>query len=271
MFASRNSRPAFRAFVASVGLLSAITGAQAAINGFGDFSGFSYNHTDSATPPAISPGKIDLTGTTGREVRTLFYSTPQNVSSFTASFTYQLLNHRDTYAGNDGFGASFVLENAAAGPNAIGDANAMGTYGLSGIGNSAAVTLESYDNFGVNGSNSGYYTNGNVTGGSPSTAPVFPLSGDPINVVISFDGSKLTESMVDSVTLASYRTTILANPLTAVGGTTAYVGFAAVTNGNAYGDQYFSNFAFGPLSVPEPSSAAFAATAAGLLGLRRRR
>ena len=42
---------------------------------------------------------------------------------------------------------------------------------------------------------SGYYTNGNLGGGSLATSPVNLYSGDPINVTLAYNGSLLQESL----------------------------------------------------------------------------
>src|SRR5262249_48428101 len=141
-----------------------------------------------------STGTLHLTSPAQGEARSVFYHVPQGVTGFTASFTYQVLNAHTAFAG--GCGAAFVLQNSPGGVSAIG----TGPLAYSGIASSAAVTLELY----TGSSASGYYTNGNVTGGSPNTGTVSLFSGDPINVTLQFDGALLHESMVDTVTQASY-------------------------------------------------------------------
>ncbi len=237
----RCSQHLFRAFVLMTfvgGLAPSV--AHANITGFGDFSGFTVNVNDSGSAPTVSNGTLHLTNA-GAESRSVFYDTPQNISSpFTASFTYQA-------SGNsyENPGACFVLQNSTAGASAVG----TGWLAYGGMtGKSLGVSLES-------DSLSGYYTDANFGGGSLSTSPVSLFSGDPINVTLTYNGTLLQESLLDTTTSASYNTSylILTNFPAVLGGSTAYVGLTA--SGGFYGtNQYFSNFTFS--TVPEPSTLA---------------
>ena len=79
--------------MAAVAVALAATGARANINGFGDFSNFTINQSDGVSAPVISipAGSIKLTVAANNvtESRSIFCNTPQNISQFTASFTYQ--------------------------------------------------------------------------------------------------------------------------------------------------------------------------------------
>jgi hypothetical protein len=238
--------------------------AYADINGFGDFSGFTYNQSigDSGSAPTISPGKIDLTNPGAAESRSLFANIPQNISQFTTSFTYQMGNHSSVFGGGDGFGAAFVLQNSPGGASTVSTDDH--SYGYGGIGKSVAISLEPSDA----GSNSGYYANGVIGGGSHTTSPVFLSSGHPINVTISYSGSTLHESLLDTVTSASFSTTYLTNISSILGGSTAYIGITADGNGNESADQMFSNF---QVNVPEPASFGILAAGTVTMLLRRRR
>jgi len=220
-------------FFASVVLCPSLVHAQ--ISGFDSFSGFTVNQDDSANGPTVSNGSIRLV-TSGGEHRSIFYDTPQNISTFAASFTYQA-----TGGGYNGDGACFVLQNSPSGASCV----AIGSYGYGGFpGKSIGVTLE------TNGSGSGYYTDGNYSGGSFSVSPINFLSGDPINVTLSYNGSTLQESLLDTKTSASYSTSylILNGFPTVLGGSTAYVGLAANTYSGGY-NYTFSNFQFTSLSA----------------------
>jgi hypothetical protein len=229
------------------------------ILGFDNFFGFTLNQLDGDAAPTISPGAIRLTSASSGQRRSLFYNTPQSIAAFTAKFTYR------TTAGNVApeYGAVFVLQNSPNGPAAIGAADGF-SYG--GITPSAAVTLE-LSSFST--SRSGYYKNGIMGGGSSLIAPVSYFSGNPINVTISYDGTFLHTSFVDTVTSASYAASYLADLPAVLGSQTAYVGFTAGTS-NASAEQHFSNFQY--LTVPEPTSAVMGSMALlALVMLKRRR
>ena len=216
------------AVAAAVAMFS--TQGRADIVGFGNFSNFTINQLDTSSAPSVSPGSIHLTyGSGGSEQRSIFCNTPQNVSQFTASFTYKSANAASAeYAG-----ACFVLQNASAGIHAIG--NIAGEFGYGGgnpnISNSAAIALELGPVLNQGNSTTGLYTNGTVSVGTQSISPVNLYSGDPINVTLSYDGSMLQETLLDTATSASFTTGYLTNLPSLVGGSTALVGFTAGTSG----------------------------------------
>ncbi len=251
-----------RLLLTVLGLASASATADASIMGFGDISQFTVNQNDSGSPPTIpSAGTIELTNGT-KETRSIFANTPQNVSQFSAAFTYRATN-ANTFGTNPG--AAFVLEDDPRGATAVG--NSVNAYGFSGITKSVGVTFDL-------GSNAtGLFTNGNVTGGAANVSPVSLVSGDPINVQLTYSGSTLTESLLDTVTSASFTTTdlVLTSIPTTVGNSTAYVGFTAGSSDIGTADEFFSNFQF-TSAVPEPSGLALlAASAAFALSRRHRR
>jgi hypothetical protein len=252
-------------------IAAALTPAIASANviGFGDFSQFTLNQNDSGSPPTISSGTIELTNGGGGEARSLYYNTPQNITSFTASFTYQTPAGGMTVFNFDP-SAAFVIQNSPQGVNAVGTGGESFAY--SGIPDSAAVSLQlggGEDEPGSSGT--GLFTDGNVTTAA-STSPVNLTSGDPINVLLSYSGGRLNETLTDTVTDATFNTTYLTNLQTAIGGPTAYVGFTAATDNSGTQYQYFSNFQFTNNAVPEPSSIcllAIGAIAAGAVCWRR--
>jgi PEP-CTERM motif len=240
------------AIVALIAGLLASSAAHADILGFGNFSGFTVNQRDTGNAPTISGSTIQLTNTGGvSEFRSIFCDTPQNISGdFTASFTYVATGSADP-----GAGACFVLQNSSSGASQPPYGNAQ--FGYNDFpGNSIGVTLELETAGGGLDNASGYYTDGNYGGGSASTSPVNFLSGDPINATITYNGSTLTESFVDTVTQASYSNSFLTvTPIpTVLGGATAYVGLTTSSGPSPGGEnQYFSNLQF-TSAVPEPST-----------------
>ena len=198
--------------------------------------------SDQAALPTISSGAIELTNTGLDETRSIFDNTPQSISQFTASFTYRAVSGGPNFSFFPG--ATFTLQNSPQGVHAINSAS-MG-FGYSGITQSVAVSLE------LNSSTaSGLYTGGQVqagSGGSP-TNPVDLLSGHPINVALSYNGSILSETLTDSTNANSFSTAYFINLPNVIGSSTALVGFTAY-NGFSSDEQFFSNFQFA--AVPEP-------------------
>ena len=248
-----------------VGFMQNNSWVKADIIGFGNFSGFTINQADSASAPTIMPGAVQITSKVFAECRSIFANTPQDISTFSASFTYRAAE--GTVGG--GYGAAFVLQNSGAGAHTI--SSTIGSVPLFGyapaFNQSAAISLEY-----LNGSvASGFYTNGLVGGGAPNTSPVNLFSGNPINVTLVYDGSILHETLVDAVTSASYDALYLMNLPAIVGGSSAYVGFTAGgSGGGGDSNQFLSNFQF-VSNVPEPSTVLLLAIGAGGLALRRRR
>ena len=121
-------------------------------------------------------------------------------------------------------------------------------------------------------SGTGLFTGGNVST-AMSTSPVLLTLGNPINVVLSYNGSTLTETLTDTVTLAQFSKTYLNNLVNDIGGSTAYIGFTAATDNSGFNppqSQTLSNFHFS--NVPEPGSFLLAGLALlALIGFRLHR
>lgn len=268
MHALRKAAPRLGlATLAALGLAATCPqAAEAQVSGFG--SGFTTNSNYPSGVPTISSdgSTLTLTNSGGSEATSAFYGTKQDVTNFTASFDYTDVN------GGGADGVTFTLQNQSL--NALGS-NGSG-LGYAGISPSAAIALNIYQGHTAPGTNL-------LTGGAyPSlsspdyynTSPANLDSGHPIHVVLTYDGSNLTETLTDTTNASDVfsHTYTGVNLAGAVGGSTAFVGFTGGTGG-LVSTQTISNFAFrnAATPAPEPSSlAAFAFTGLGALGLMLR-
>ena len=174
---------------------------------------------------AISGTALVLTDGSGGEARSAFYQSPVNVQSFSTSFSFQLTN-----AAADGF--TFCIQNS--GPAAVGLPG--GGLGYAGMNNSAAVKFDLYSNGGEGVNSTGFYS-----GGAMPYTPSIDLSssnvnlhsGDTINVFITYDGSTLTVTEIDTVTNAQATQNYTVNIPQLVEGNTAYAGFTGGTGGSS--------------------------------------
>lgn len=242
------------AFSCAVILSSAV---HADIIGFGNFAGFTINQADVSAAPTVSPGTIQLTNLVNTESRSIFANVPQNISQFTASFTYQSLD------GVGGFGVAFVLQNSTNGAQTVALAGQPSFgYGFA-FNKSTVLSLEYF--FGT--SKSGLYMNGQGNGGSNNTTPLNMVS-NPINATLTYDGTLLHETLTDSAASASYSTSYVVNLPSILGGNTAYVGFTGGGSGNGGNSrQFLSDFTF--VNVPEPCSSLLCICAIGFVVGRR--
>ncbi|MEK6702280.1 MAG: hypothetical protein AABZ53_08455, partial [Planctomycetota bacterium] len=217
--------------------------ANADFNGFGNFLQFRINQGDGGPAPGLgqNPSWIRLTNATDEQARSIFYRTPQDVTQFTASFTYRAVGRTNTAT----FGACFVVQNSAAQDHAVGGIG----FGYGGIERSAAVSLEMGRPFGCF---TNVYTNGVITPGASSVAPIDFLSGHDIDVTVSYAGSILQTTFQDRVTGAVYQAMNLIDIQSAIGGNTGYIGITAGTSVWTNGEQYFSDFRYS--TVPSPGA-----------------
>ncbi|HET6251032.1 MAG TPA: Ig-like domain repeat protein, partial [Tepidisphaeraceae bacterium] len=154
---------------------------------------------------------------------------------------------------------AFVIQNSPAGASAVGNASFGPLIGCGGITPSAETTLQIY---GSTSTDSGYFTNGAEPNGAPSTGSLNLASGNPIDVTITYNGSLITQSLVDTVTAASFSASYLANLPSIVGGATAYVGISAGNGSQEAATQEISNFQFASKSTSVASLSSSASTVA---------
>ncbi len=187
-------------------------------------------------------GSLQLTNGNGGEAASWFANTTYSISSFTGSFDYQAIVGEDPADG-----LAFILQNSTAGAQALGTGG--GDLGYTGISPSAAIEFNLYPTY---GQGTAFETNGNTgataylgEGGSSyqSTGNVDFVAGDPMQVVVSYNGTVLTEILTDLTTGATYTAEYTVNLASYLGGSTAYVGFSAGT-GSSVSTQTVSDFTF---------------------------
>jgi hypothetical protein len=180
---------------------------------------------------SITNKSIRLTDGGPSEMSSAWYSTPVNVQSFDAQFSFL-----PTLASGDGM--TFTLQNS--GLTALGPGGAGLAYGAStpggpaGIPTSIAIKFDLYDNFGEGVNSVGLYTNG----ASP-TVPAIDLtpsgvnlhSGDAFRVHVTYDGHTLAMRITDKVTQATFLTSWRINVPATLNSNTGYVGFTGATGG----------------------------------------
>jgi Malectin domain/Legume lectin domain/Chitobiase/beta-hexosaminidase C-terminal domain len=196
--------------------------------GFASSAGLQFNGSSK-----LASSQLELTDGGGGEAGSVFFTTPVNIATFTTNFTFQL-----TSAKADGF--TFTIQNSSAGAAALGPYGGGLGYGPSspggtpGILNSVAVKYDLYNNNGEGADSTGLYTNG-VSPTTPATdmtsSGVVLSSGDIMSVQINYDGTTLTMTITDSTVNKTFTTSWPVNIPSAIGGSTAFVGFTAGTGG----------------------------------------
>ena len=184
-------------------------------------SGFTASALSLNYGASVTGGMLQLTDGGANEERSAWFATKVPVGAFTTSFTFQLLNPSAD-------GMTFAIQ----GDNiwALGDPG--GGLAYQGIANSVAVKFDLYNNAGEGADSTGLYT-----GGAAPTVPAVDLSstginlhsGDIMNAQMVYDGTNLTMTLTDTVTNATVTEVFPVNIPSAVGGSTAYVGFTGST------------------------------------------
>ncbi|AXC12918.1 hypothetical protein ACPOL_3635 [Acidisarcina polymorpha] len=167
--------------------------------------------------------RLQLTNGGFSEAGSAFYTKPVNIQSFTTDFTFQQSNPN-----GDGF--TFTIQNNSAA--ALGGDG--GSLGYAGIGKSVAIKFDLFSNSGEGPNSTGLYING-----AQPTAPAVSLVNTPINLHsadyttahITYDGTNLTITLTDTITLGTWSHSFAVNIPAIVGGNTAYVGFTGGSGG----------------------------------------
>jgi hypothetical protein len=224
-------------FVASTG--------EARVIGFGSSgAGWTVNNALGSDTATIANDVLTITNNGFNDHHSAFFNTPQTITGFSITFTYQATGGGGSFCSATGKadGFALVLSNDSRGPSAVGTDDGGSGLGYATIIPSSAVEFNLHTDPGT-----GYFTNG-CTGhlcgpAYMSTSPISIPSGDHIAVRLTYDGTTLTEDLRDEETAATFSTSYDVNVPQDSGGTTAFVGLTGGT-GLCTSIQTITNFDF---------------------------
>jgi hypothetical protein len=204
------------------------------------------------TTSTLTPNTVArLTDGGGSEAGSVFTKTKVSDTSFATTFTFQA--HPVTGSGDS---LLFVLQNDPRGAAAVGRGGGGGGY--DGITNSIGLKFDFYSH-GAHNALTGLFLNGQLPdsggllGGDVTVPNINFASGDPIKVTLIYNGTTLTENILDTVTGATFTHDYLVNIAQIVGGNTAYAGFTAGTGGDT-AVQDVQSWTYTPIPVPAVAS-----------------
>jgi hypothetical protein len=215
------------------------------LNFAGGFAGVGSALTLNGFAPTVVGQNLILTDGKYSETSSVFSTSPVKVNYFTTTFSFQL--------SGDGEGFAFVIQ--ADGSGAMGDGGPELGYG--GMGFSAGVKFDMFNNSGEGSGSTGLFLNGASMADPGNSIRMTPagvdiLNGDVFQATLKYDGTTLVETVVDTVSHASFSTSYLVNIPSLVGGNTAYVGFTAATDALA-ATQSVLSWSYTPLPAPPNS------------------
>jgi uncharacterized repeat protein (TIGR01451 family) len=231
--------------IAAILALCLASPARAQITGFGGTgTNWTTNMAANSASALSVTNDILILGTNSGDANSAFYNFPQYIGQFAASFVFQ------NNAASDQAGFVFVLQNQ--GPTAVG-AVGGNDLGYVGITNATGVAFNINNNGDTPGL--GYAPLQVPSGGQGGFIPTGAVdfhSTNAITVNITYTNQLLTVTVRDIVTTNTntFTTNFLQNLETAVGGTTAYVGFTG--GGSGALNVTISNFVFNPGVTPTP-------------------
>jgi Bacterial lectin/PA14 domain/PEP-CTERM motif len=252
---SSKSRNWTAAAAACLAGLTIVPCAEADIAGFTQVGAGPTDYTINASPttptgvPNITGGILNLTTAANDEATSAWFNTPQSVSNFTASFTYDFLGGTTNPA--DGF--AFVLQNS--GLSALGGGG--GALGYVGINNSVALGFDLWNN-----NTAGTVTNSTFSASGylgfnnyQNTAPVsLRDTVNTVDITVAFRDGVFTETLTQGANI--YTRSAFYNVSDRVG-STGFIGFTGGTGG-ANAGQSISNFTFttgnAPAVPPAPTA-----------------
>ncbi len=206
-------------------------------NGFASVAGLTLNGS------AVNTDDTRLQLTTGGtyQASSVFYNTPTNIQAFSTTFAFQLSN-----AVADGF--TFTMQNV--GPTAIGGYGGSLGYGpnpttgtTGGIGKSVAIKFDFYNNAGEGADSTGLYVNGaapTVPAIDMTSSGILLISGDTINVNMTYDGVNLVLTLTDIVVNKTFTHTFPINIPATIGSNVAYIGFTGGSGGQSSSQKILS-------------------------------
>ncbi|HEY1380424.1 MAG TPA: hypothetical protein VGF55_26720, partial [Gemmataceae bacterium] len=171
---------------------------------------------------AVVNGRLRLTGG-GLQRGSAFFATPVGVGRFSTAFDFQSNN-------GSGEGLAFVLQGV--GPTALGSGG--GGLGYGGIASSAAVLFDSSGDAGVGKNMIGVAVNGGTPVGASldlTAAGIDLGGGHELRAVVTYDAGVLSVSVADVTTGRTAQLKVPLDLVKVIGGTAAYAGFTAATNG----------------------------------------
>lgn len=181
----------------------------------------------------VVSNRLRLTDGSPTEARSVFYSTPVNIQSFTNTFSFQI-------SSGTGDGFAFVIQGDSTptwlGPTGSGlGYGATAPGGAAGIPLSIAVKFDIYNNNGEGANSTGLYVNGaspTVPAMDMTSSGVNLSSGDVFNVLMTYNGTTLAWTITDATTGNSFSTSVPLNLPNIVESPSAYVGFTGGTGGS---------------------------------------
>ncbi len=179
----------------------------------------------------VTDGKLEITPATNFQTGSAFFAEPIELtegSSFKAGFSFEMAEG----AGIDGAdGITFILQNSPDGTGALGRGGSG--MGFEGIGNSVAVTLDTYANpWNRYNDEIGIVTDGSLQAVAAQSASPVNLNGGGVNYVwIDYNGDSnvLAVYVSDTPNKPSLATAKATVELDQVIGDQMYVGFSSST------------------------------------------
>jgi hypothetical protein len=197
------------------------------------------------TSDTLAASAARLTDGGFSEAGSVFSNNRLGATNFTTKFTFQMTPGTTPMAD----GMAFVIQGV--GPTALGPGGGGLGYGSDtvggaiGIAKSVAIKFDIYNNAGEGINSTGIFTDGrSPTVRQPGLSSDFPdqsvnLDGSGINlasthpfrVTLTYDGTTLTEQILDTVTSVRFTTSYVVNIPSLVGSNVAYAGFTGGTGG----------------------------------------